>query len=617
MILNGLNPQQAQAVRHTEGPLLIFAGAGSGKTRVIVHRVAYLLQQGVSTHEILCLTFTNKAANEMKTRLKAMLGIDKIDVWAGTFHAFGAWFLRREAHRIGFPGNFIIYDEADQKSLISKCLKEINRKPERGEVATVSWLINYSRDTLQDIEDIPCSLNFDPARVIRLYEQRKKEYGVFDFADLLYVPCRMLSTMPEIRDKYRERFQHILVDEYQDTNMAQYSMIMNLVGTDENICVVGDDDQSIYGWRGADVGNILRFKDDFPKAAIITLEENYRSTEDILNAATSLIVNNQYRAPKQLRAARGKGQEIGIVEFSDAVSEASHVAFSVKKLLDSGVGPADIGVFYRVNALSRLVEESFVKRAIPYAVYGGMRFYERKEIKDILAYLRVMANPYDEEAISRVINTPSRGIGAKSYDNLRTFAKTKGLPTIHVLRDALEDKVVKGKAAKGVEAFLALIEGVKVHEGSVDIADLIEMIAEASGLLDAIKGEPDGQDRIANIEELMASARSKTDLTGYLEEKSLMSATDIAFGESVSVMTLHMSKGLEFDYVYILGLEEGLLPHSRSMNSRAELEEERRLLYVGMTRARRQVMLSWSRVRALYGRESYQIPSGFLNEIEV
>jgi len=615
-ILDGLNPEQKRAVLHDEGPLLVFAGAGSGKTRVIVHRVSNLIIQGVLPHEILCLTFTNKAAAEMKHRLNTMVGDEGARVWAGTFHAFGAWFLRREADLIGYPRSFIIYDEADQRSLFAKCIKEFGISYERGMDARIAWLYNMSRDTMRGIEDIETDLFFDAKEVIVSYEQRKKQFGVFDFGDLLSVPCQMLSTMNGLREKYQSMYRHILVDEYQDTNTVQYAFLMHLIGPEKNICVVGDDDQSIYGWRGADVGNILRFKEDFAGASVITLEQNYRSSEGILNAASSLITNNQYRAPKKLRSTRGKGKEVSIIEFSDDEREAVHVAYTITNLLSSGVSPLDIGVFYRVNAISRVIEEAFVKRRIPYAVYGGMRFYERREIKDLLAYLRIIANPADEEALSRIINTPARGIGAKTYTTLVRFARGQGVPTMESLEAALAQNVLKGSGRKGVEQFIALISEIRSYAGTLDIPDLLALIMEASGLTQALKAEIDGEDRLTNVRELIASAAGHKDLNRYLEEKALMTSMDDAGGETVSVMTLHMSKGLEFDYVFILGLEEGILPHSRSMDTMLEIEEERRLLYVGITRARKQVMLSWSRTRTLYGREVYQIPSGFLSEIK-
>jgi len=615
-ILDGLNPEQRRAVCYERGPLLIFAGAGSGKTRVIVHRAAYLIENGVVPSDILCLTFTNKAAQEMKTRLRGILGTETSGVWAGTFHAFGAWFLRHEAHHVGYTRSFQIYDEADQRSLIAKCMKELNLKTERGIDATIAWIANISRDTLRDISKIPHRLRFDPLPVIALYEQKKRDFGVFDFADLLTVPSSVLTAMPPVRSRYQNRFQHILVDEYQDTNTAQYTLLMQLISQEANITVVGDDDQSIYGWRGADVGNILRFKDDFPGAEVIILEQNYRSTEDILEAASSLIANNLYREPKRLRAARGKGSRgLEIRELYDDEQEAASLAHTVDELIASGKSPAEIGVFYRINALSRLVEEAFVRRGIPYKVYGGIRFYERREIKDVLAYLRIIANPKDEEALSRCINTPPRGIGEKTLSELQRFARSRGKPTALILKEALEHSVVRGAAARGLKEFLSLVQVCSSGGAGSDIADMIEVIIERSGIKRSLEGELDGPDRLMNIRELMSSASGQTDLTRYLEEKALMSAMDVDAGDAVSVMTLHMSKGLEFDHVFILGVEEGLLPHSRSMDTSLDIEEERRLLYVGITRARRDVVLSWARVRAMYGRESFQIPSAFLAEI--
>jgi DNA helicase II / ATP-dependent DNA helicase PcrA len=616
-ILEGLNPQQELAVRHTRGPLLIFAGAGSGKTRVIVHRVAHLISMGVSPREILCLTFTNKAAGEMKDRLKAILGEDNVPVWAGTFHGFGAWFLRQEAHRAGYPSSFVIYDEADQRSLMGKCVKELNMKSDRGMDSSLAWLANFARDTMQDITELSGNYPYDPQPILSLYEKRKKENKAFDFADLLYVPSTMLSADEDLREKYRRRFKYILVDEYQDTNTAQYLFLMNLVGEEANICVVGDDDQSIYGWRGANVGNILKFRDDFPNATVVILEQNYRSTEGILKAATSLIANNQYRAPKELKAVRqGRGSDIMVSEYPDDDKEALHTAHVIGRLLADGASPSSIGVFYRVNSLSRVVEEAFVRRRIPYAVYGGQRFYERREIKDLLAYLRILVNPYDEEALQRIINVPSRGIGEKSFAQLRKYARTRGLPTVHALGEAIKDKAVKGAGLKGLESFRGIYDDIAIRVGLGDVSSLLRDILEISGLEVALKGEVDGEDRLNNVRELIASAAGQRSISAYLEEKALMSAVDEDPGERISVMTLHMSKGLEFDYVFILGLEEGLLPHSRSMDTNLEIEEERRLLYVGITRAKKEVYLSWSRLRTIYGREVFQIPSGFLSELE-
>ncbi len=611
---DGLNPEQLKAVKHTEGPLLIFAGAGSGKTRVIVHRVAQLISQGVNPAEILCLTFTNKAASEMKERLHSMIG--PADVWAGTFHSFGAWFLRHEAHRLDYPRSFIIYDAADQKSLIGKCIKGLHYKKEKGMDGTIAWLIGMAKDTMQNIEYLPHDLPFDPQPVIDLYDQRMREYGAFDFGDLLSKPYAILRENPEVAARYQNMFRYILVDEYQDTNMAQYNLLMSLVGLEKNICVVGDDDQSIYGWRGADVGNILRFKQDFEGAEVVILEENYRSSENILKAAASLIANNSVREPKKLRSNMTGGEGVRIEEYRDAADEADAVAWQIGRLIDGGASPEEIGVFYRVNALSRQIEEAFVRRYIPYNVYGGQRFYERREIKDVIAYLRLISNSKDEEALARVINTPVRGIGPKSLTNLQEFARSQGLTSLEAIPAAIETKALKGKAAAGAADFYKKVMQLKGMEPVMDVGDLIRNIVEIGGLEAALKNEVDGEDRITNIRELQVSAEGSDDLQNWLEEKALMNPVDDIAGEKVSVMTLHMSKGLEFDYVFILGLEDGILPHSRSLDTTEDIEEERRLLYVGITRARKEARLSWARVRALYGREIYQVPSGFIYEIE-
>ncbi|MCK9264453.1 MAG: UvrD-helicase domain-containing protein [Deltaproteobacteria bacterium] len=614
-ILGGLNPEQERAVRHVNGPILIFAGAGSGKTRVIVHRVAYLISQGISPREILCLTFTNKAAGEMKERLKAIMGRADILPWAGTFHAFGAWLLRQEAHRIGLPSSFVIYDEADQRSLMGKCRRELNINSERGTDASLAWLANYTRDTMKDLTEVAGNYPFNPQPVLELYEKRKRENKAVDFADLLYVPCVLFSDYDDLKQKYRSRFRYILVDEYQDTNTAQYVFLMNLAGDEANICVVGDDDQSIYGWRGANVDNILKFRDDFPNAEVVVLEQNYRSTEEILGAASALIANNQCRAPKRLKSVQGRGKDITVCEHMDDEKEAGHTAIAIENLIRSGVSPRKIGVFYRVNALSRVLEEAFVRRRIPYAVYGGMRFYERREVKDLLAYLRILVNPADTEALDRIINVPSRGVGEKTLAALKAFARKKGIPAVNAIEDAVAGKIVRGAGLRGIESFGRVYRELARRVGMGDVALLLSQIIETTGFGTALKAEVDGEDRLNNVRELIASAQDWWDIGRYLEEKALMSAVDMDAGESVSVMTLHMSKGLEFDHVFILGLEEGLLPHARSMDTSREIEEERRLLYVGITRARREVTLSWSRQRTIYGREVFQVPSGFLSEL--
>jgi DNA helicase-2/ATP-dependent DNA helicase PcrA len=614
-ILLGLNAQQKRAVKHTEGPLLIFAGAGSGKTRVIVHRVAHLINKGVSPREILCLTFTNKAAGEMKDRLRAILGEDEVPVWAGTFHAFGAWFLRREAFRISYPSSFAIYDEADQRSLISRCLKHLGAQPGRGVSATLAWLANFARDTMQDISELASGLPFDPLPVLSLYEKRKRESHAFDFADLIFAPLTMLSADEDLRDAYAGRFPYILVDEYQDTNPAQYLLLMSLARERGNICVVGDDDQSIYGWRGADVGNILKFRDDFPQAQVVVLDRNYRSTQAILKAATALISHNRHRVPKELKSARGRGREVTVGGFADDAAEADGIAHAIDRLISSGISPGSIGVLYRVNALSRVIEEALVKRNIPYAVYRGKRFYENREIRDLLSFLRILVNPCDEEALARAVNVPGRGVGEKTVETLRQYARHRGIPIAHAAGEAVLDKAAWGAQLKGLEEFHRIYTEIACRAGSGDVASLLECIMEVTGYEEALREEPDGEDRLNNVRELIASATDARDVCLYLEEKSLMGRADAQAGERVSIMTLHMSKGLEFDYVFIPGLEEGILPHARCMDTGYGVEEERRLLYVGITRAKKEVSLSWSRQRTVYGREGFQAPSGFLSEV--
>ena len=439
----------------------------------------------------------------------------------------------------------------------------------------------------------------------------KKEYGAFDFGDLLKAPGQIFNEFPEARNRYNEMFPYILVDEYQDTNMAQYVMLMGLISGEKNICVVGDDDQSIYGWRGADVGNILRFKEDFPEARVITLEQNYRSTEEILNAASSLISYNSRRAPKTLKSVKKETGGVTLKEYADADVEAANVSRAIAKLVEGGANPADIGVFYRINAISRVIEENLVRYRIPYAVFGGIRFYERREIKDVLAYLRITANPRDEDALLRVINTPGRGIGPKTFLLLQDFAKKKGCPTFEMLKEAVNAGVVKGKTAEGLKDFITQTARIKEASPVMDVADLINLTLDITGLKDEIKSEVDGEDRLTNLRELVASAYGANNLQTFLEEKSLISNTDRSEGEKVSVMTLHMSKGLEFDHVFILGLEEGILPHSKSMTEDSDVEEERRLLYVGITRAKKEAHLSWARVRGALRQGIIPVPVGF------
>lgn len=614
-LLSCLNEEQIRAVLHTEGPLIVFAGAGSGKTRVIVHRVAHLVERGVDPSGILCLTFTNKAALEMKQRLQALLGVPGIPVWAGTFHAFGAWMLRREAHRLSCPSAFAIYDEADQRSLIAKCLKEMNIERERGRISALAWALNMSKDTLRPVSSFAFNDTVDPEEVAALYEKRKKDAGAFDFADLIVLPALLMAQDPEVKLSYQRRFSHILVDEYQDTNASQYRLLMELVGPQRNICVVGDDDQSIYGWRGADVGNILRFTTDFPDAKVVVLERNYRSCEEILGAAGALIANNARRAPKTLRSVVGSGPGVSIAEYADDREEAQNIAFAVERLLDKGIDPGEIAVFYRVNALSRTLEEAFVRRGIPYTVYGGMRFYERREIKDLLAYMRLAVNPSDEEAFARIVNVPPRGIGDKGVASVVTLARRERIPVMEAMKKAVSQGLFRGRATKAAVEFTDLIGDLARSVGKADVGEIIEAAAIRSGYRDHLLSEIDGQDRILNINELVSAARGETDLAAFLQEKALLTSVDEAPEGTVSLMTLHMSKGLEFECVFIAGCEEGLIPHARSCESLEDIEEERRLMYVGLTRARRKVVLSWARLRGIHGRQTFQVPSGFLREM--
>ena len=627
-ILSKLNPVQREAVSATEGPLLIIAGAGSGKTRVLTSRVAYILGQRLAgPSNILAVTFTNKAANEMKERINAILGHEIHSLTVSTFHSFCARLLRNEASQLGFPSNFTIYDEDDSLSLIKSCLDELNISRTQFTPSSMQRKISTAKNQMLDAESVAkkASGYFESrmAQIYTLYEQRLRTCGAFDFDDLIFRTVQTLSARDDIRIKYQERFKYILVDEYQDTNHSQYRLLRLLVGKHNNICVVGDEDQSIYGWRGADISNILNFENDFPGARVIKLEQNYRSTEVILNVASSVIANNVSRKGKTLWTETKEGESPRLFLTDSASDEAEMVVNDIEKNrprcpLNQAV------VLYRTNAQSRAFEEHLRRKNIPYQIIGGVAFYQRKEIKDILAYLKLIANPRDSVSLQRIINYPRRGIGESSFDKATEFAHLTGRSTYQALLDIDKCEGLAARAMKLFHLFTAMIERFRIRKDECDIATLTQELIDELRLPEHLIEEDPvvGQGRVENVEEFVAAASEfaagspEPTLDNFLAEISLYTDLDQykEIEEKLTLMTLHSAKGLEFDSVYIVGLEEGLFPLARAMENPMELEEERRLFYVGATRARKFLQLSMASGRNRFGQIG-SIPSRFLKEL--
>lgn len=640
IILENLNPAQREAVVHPCGPLLILAGAGSGKTRALTHRIAYLIKaQGVHPARILAITFTNKAAGEMKKRVGALLASDARGLWVSTFHAACVRILRADIKNLGgkFSSGFTIYDREDQMTLVRSCLKDLRLDSSSTSPGAVLAVISRAKNEILSPEEFASRpLDFfgeKVARVYALYQKRLEEDDALDFDDLLMQTVRLFEKAPEVLAKYQERFLHILIDEYQDTNHCQYVFSNMLAKKHRNISVVGDDDQSIYGWRGADIRNILEFERDYPDAKVVRLEQNYRSTKTILTAANEVIRNNGGRKGKTLWTTNEKGSPIKVSVFEDDTAEATWVADEVSELIDRGVAPSDIAVFYRIHAQSRSFEEAFIRRGIRYQIFGGVKFYERREIKDLLAYLRVLQNPLDRQSLGRVINIPRRGIGKATWDRLMEWAaKEDESPIEAVLR--WEAVGIKGAAAKGLSGLAECLRAWRVAMEEVPLDDLMRRILVDTGYLKDLQLEatPEAVARIENLEELMSQAArfrpemeeapqdfvsARVALPHFLSHVSLLTDADVPEGErgGVMMMTLHSAKGLEFSYVFMVGMEEGLFPHMRSMGSTDEIEEERRLCYVGMTRAKKELFLTRTLLRNTYGELIPREPSRFLSEI--
>jgi DNA helicase-2/ATP-dependent DNA helicase PcrA len=619
--LDGLNPEQREAVLAVEGPVLILAGAGSGKTRVITHRIAHLvLDRGVPSESILAVTFTNKAAEEMRSRAEALLSRRPLHSWISTFHSFCVRLLRREAAAAGLDPRFQIYDEADQLAAVREAMRalELSEKlhPPRRLLSRISARKNSGFEQGED----DGSVAGVTAQVQERYQQILESAGALDFDDLLLRAVRLLDGRPAIREAWGGRFPYVHVDEYQDTNRTQYELVRLLAGAHGNLTVVGDEDQSIYSWRGADLSNILDFEHDFPGARVFRLEENYRSSQAILDVASTLVERNVRRKGKRLRAVRGGGDPVHLHEAADEYEEATWVVQRIAAARDVGRS----AILVRMNAQSRLFEEALLRVRLPYLVLGGVGFYERKEVKDLLAYLRLVSNPSDSVAFHRVVNVPPRGIGTRTVDVIDRGAAERGVSPWEAMVALLDEAALPSRALVSLRRFREMVEGLGEESAVRGLKSLLERTLEATGYAAALAREDtqESQDRLENLAELLASAadyeaREETPvLGGFLDRAALLSETDrLRDGVPVLLMTLHSAKGLEFESVFLVGLEEGLLPHSRSLGGPDALEEERRLCYVGMTRAMQQLHLSWARSRQVFGQRRLSEPSRFLEEL--
>ncbi len=626
-LLEGLNPAQYEAVTHTDGPLLVVAGAGSGKTRVLTHRIAHLIDEHrVSPYQVLAITFTNKAAAEMRERVGRLVGPVAQKMWVSTFHSACVRILRRDAQLLGYPSQFTIYDQADAVRLTTYVIRDLGldpkRFPPRAVHAAVSALKNDGRSPYDATEMAQVIYDRKIAEVFTEYQARLHRAGAMDFDDLLGVTVELLRTEPEVLADYQNRFRHVLVDEYQDTNVVQNDLVVLLAEEHRNVCVVGDSDQSVYRFRGADMRNILEFETAFPDATVVVLEQNYRSTQTILDAANAVISRNQARKPKELWTESGAGDKIVRFQGEDETDEAQWITREMSRLHDGGdLRWSDMAVFYRTNAQSRVLEEQFLRSGVPYRVVGGTRFYDRREIKDAMAYLKAVVNPTDEVSVKRVLNVPKRGVGDQTVGRLDAFARSHGITFVDALR-RWDEAGVAARSARGIEAFLSLLDDLAA-DLSVGPASLFESILERSGYLEELSAEPsiENESRAENLAELVGMSREFATVDEFLEQVSLVADTDQLpdpddpSETGVVMMTLHAAKGLEFPVVFMAGMEEGVFPHMRALTEPAELEEERRLCYVGITRAREHLYLTHAWCRTLFGGTQYNPPSRFLDEV--
>ncbi len=639
-----LNPAQREAVAATEGPVLVVAGAGSGKTRVLTYRIAHLIRDlRVPPESILAITFTNKAAKEMKARVGALVGGVVNSMWVSTFHSACVRILRREATRLGYRSGFSIYDDADSLRLIRMVTKDLDLDSKRFPEKAMQGVISKAKSELIDFESFADQgdgfFHEQVADIYRLYQQRLVEASAMDFDDLLMVTVEVFAAFPDVLEHYQQRFRYVLVDEYQDTNRAQYVLVKQLTASHGNLCVVGDSDQSIYKFRGADIRNIRDFEKDYPDARVIVLDQNYRSTETILEAANSIISNNTKRTPKHLWSDRGQGLPITRYEAEDEHDEAGYLVDEIERLKDEGFNLADFAVFYRTNAMSRVIEDVFVRRGVPYSVVGSVKFYDRKEIKDTIAYLRVLVNPSDEVSVKRIINEPRRGIGNTTVAHVDRYSQAQKMSFFEGLQQAVDIPQLNSRAQKLILEFVGLVDGLrqKTEEGGVEAG--VQAVLDDTGMLANLEteGTIEAMGRVENLRELVGVAsefESSNEgaiiadeefdalddlrrLEIFLESTALVADID-EWDEgagAVTLMTLHTAKGLEFPAVFIAGMEDGVFPHMRSLGDPDELEEERRLAYVGITRAQDRLYLTSAWSRTLFGGSSYNPPSRFLKEL--
>ena len=634
-LLADLNPPQREAVVHGEGPLLVLAGAGSGKTRVLTRRIAYLVAtERAKPSEILAITFTNKAAGEMRERVEALVGRLVRVMWVMTFHSACARMLRAEAKRLGYTSRFSIYDEADSVRLIKRCLDELSIDPKRFSPRAIKARISSAKNQLKDAsayrEQVGSFFDQTVADVYDLYEQRIHAMNALDFDDLLFRTVNVLELFPDVLERYQSVLRWLLVDEYQDTNHAQYRLLQLLAGRDRNVCVVGDDDQSIYGFRGAEIRNILDFEKDFPNTAVVRLEQNYRSTQTILSAANAVVANNAGRKPKALWTDLGEGEPVRVRELADEHEEARWAASEIEQLADEGIARQEVAVFYRTNAQSRVLEDTLVRFGIPYQVIGGTRFYERAEVKDALAYLTLLVNPQDTVSFSRIVNSPKRGIGQTSQGRVVSYANTIGMSVWDVAVIPEDIPGLGPAAVRALDRFMSVMERLRELAERTSVGDLLEALLQETGYAEALEAERtiEAQGRLENLQELVGVAREFDSswegerglpgLAEFLQQLSLYSEQDALRDreELVTLMTLHNAKGLEYPAVFMIGCEEGVFPHTRSIEE-GNLEEERRLCYVGITRAKQRLYLSYARTRSLFGARSYNMPSRFIDEVPV
>lgn len=630
-----LNPKQTEAVKITDGPVLILAGAGSGKTRALTYRIAYLIREkGIKPHQILAVTFTNKAAKEMKERLEKIMGHTAQNLWLGTFHSTGLRILRQDGSHIGYDSNFIVYDDSDQLSLVKLCMAELGLNEKTISPRAVLSHINQAKNEVVSAKDYTLSAkDFFTTRVsavYTLYQDKLRSNRALDFGDLICEPIKLFNASQDVLKKYQERFKYILVDEYQDTNRAQYILINLVAQKHKNLCVVGDEDQSIYGWRGADIKNILDFEKDYPDVRIIKLEQNYRSTRNILSAANSVVEKNVNRIGKTLWTENLEGDLPVFQMARDEHHEVMIVRSRIENLIRSArYSYKDFAIFYRTNAQSRIFEEHFIRNGMPYTIVGGLKFYDRKEIKDSLAYLRVLANPDDSLSLMRIINTPPRGIGKSTLDKVAGLAAEKNISIFRCLKEIVNEGLsLSLKSMNGIRNLVSVFKKFNGQSSKASIHEMAKGLLEDSGCIRLWKEEEtdEAKERIENIHELISAikdfemARPDAALSDFLDHVALISDID-SFEDKhnrITMMTLHSAKGLEFPVVFMVGMEEGLFPHSRAIDSEKEdeLEEERRLCYVGMTRAMQKLFMTAARERTVYGDSHFRRQSRFLNEID-